>query len=233
MTYTTTQLITNSYYLSGVVARQLQTISGQQIFDGLNLLNAMLAVKSANVRLIPYFTEYTFNAVIGQEKYFIPNLVAAETITFNIGPIRYPIKPTKRIDYWSTGRIDNITSLPGAWNFQRVLNGANVYLYFLPQQTFPMVLWGKFGLPSVTLGENLETVYDDYYIEYLRYALAEQICIDYNITLQPQAEKRLHEMESIIMQVSPPDLTMQKQSALGTIAAFNYGDVNFGKGWRP
>lgn len=233
MVYTTTKLITNSYYLSSVIARNLQTISGDQINDGLDLLNAMLSVKSANVRLVPYFREYDFAAEIGKETYFVPGLIAAETLTFNIGPIRYPIKPTKRLEYRGTGRIDNINSLPSEWNFERVLNGANVSLYFLPQQAFPMKLWGKFGLSNVALGQDLLLTYDAFYIEYLRYALAEQICIDNNITFQPQAEKRLAEMESIIMQVSPPDLRMQKESALGADAPFNYGDVNYGRGWRP
>ena len=62
MVYSALQLITRSYYLSQVVSRQLQTVSGDEITDGLYLLNALLDYKSTDVRLIPYFTRFEFDS---------------------------------------------------------------------------------------------------------------------------------------------------------------------------
>lgn len=233
MAYTTNELITRAYYLSGVVSRNLQTVTGAQIEDGLDLLNAWLAVKSANERLIPYFTVFDFTAVIGQEVYFIPNLISVETFTFFIGTVRYSMLPQKRVTYFGSGRIDQVNSLPFSWHIERTLNGANLYIYFTPSQDYPLQITGKFSLSSVVLFQDLSAILDRFYIEYLRYGLAEQICGDYNLQLQPQAQRRLTELEKIIMDVSPPDLQMQKMSSLQEHTGFNYSDVNIGRGWRP
>ncbi len=231
MAYPTVKLITNSYYLSGVVSRKMQTVTGDQVSDGLDLLNAMIAVKSANTRLIPYYQQYNFNAVVGQEKYFVPGLLMIETLTFYIGSVRYSMQPEKRIAYWGNGRVDNINSLPYYWNVQRTLNGSNLYIYFTPSQAFPMVVWGKFALQSVTLNQDLSLTLDAFYIEYLRYALADQICQDYGVTLLPGPAQRLKELESIIMYIDPPDLTNTNVSAYPD-RSWGYGDVNIGHGFR-
>lgn len=233
MAYVVHKLITNSYYLSGILARNLQTITGDQLQDGLDLLNAWIAIKSANLRLIPYFQRLDLTAVAGQEKYFIPNLISIETLVFYIGPVRYSMLPQKRITYTGSGRIENITSLPFSWHIERTLNGANFFIYFLPNLNYPLTIWGKFQLSSVSLNQDLELSLDRYYIEYLRYGLSEQICAEYNIPMQPQAYDRLRELEKIILDVSPPDLQMQKMSNLGQNFAYNYADENLGRGWRP
>lgn len=233
MAYTVTELITRAYYLSQVVSRELEQVSGQQLNDGLVYLNALLSLKSAHTRVIPYYQEYDFTAVIGQEEYFVPNLVAPETLTFNIGPVRYSTMPSSRRPYFGAGRVDNITSLPFNWHFERVLNGSNIFLYFLPDQAYPIKIWGKFGFVNVTLNEDLLTVYDEYYIDYLRYRLALRICSEYGIPMQPQTMDELRELEEAVTDVSPPDLTLSKISCLQGSTGINWGDVNLGRGWRP
>lgn len=232
MPYTTVKLITNAYYLSGLVSRKLQTVTGDQISDGLDLLNAMLAVKSANVRLIPYYQQYNFTAVVGQEKYYVPGLVSIETLTFYIGSVRYSMQPQKRIAYWGNGRVDDINSLPYYWHPERVLGGTNIYIYFTPSQEFPMVIWGKFSLLSVALNQDLSLTLDAFFIEYLRYALAEQICQDNNISMQPAAMMRLKELESMVMYIDAPDLSSTNVVMYPRDRGFDYSDANIGQGWR-
>lgn len=235
MAYTVTKLITNSYYLSGILARNLQTITGDQLADGLDLLNAWIDIKTANVRLIPYFTQFDFNAVVGQEKYFIPNLLQIETFVFFIGPVRYSTQRQKRQVYFGRGRVENIESLPFSWHPERVFNGMNLYIYFLPNINYPLTIWGKFSLPDFALNQDLLLTLDRYYIEYLRYGLAEQICAEFNVPLQPQAYQRLKEIEKIVTDISPVDLEMQKMSYLHGNDAYGYmyADANLGRGWRP
>jgi len=234
MAYTARQLITKSYYLSGIVARRLQSVSGNQLSDGLDLLNDLLAVKTVDQRLIPYYREYALTAVIGQEKYFIADLIAVETFTFNIGSVRYSTTPASRKQYFGTGRVDTIQSLPYNWHIERKLGGSDLYIYFLPNTNYPMKIWGKFGLTEVA-DENvdLSLTYDKFYIEYLRYALAEYICADYNIMFQPQSAQKLKELEYTLIDLSPKDLTLQKFSTLQSDTGVNYADVNLGRGWRP
>lgn len=231
MPYTTTQLINRSWYLSGVVSRELETVSGDQLNEGLDLLNAVLAVKTATIQLIPYYLQYPFTAIIGQEEYFIPNLLEVETFTFNIGTVRYQTTEQKRRQYFGSGRVDNINSLPYSWHAERCLGGSNLYMYFLPSQAYPCIIWGKFSLAGVTLFQDLSLSMEQFYIEYLRYALAEYICQEYNITFQPQSAIKLAEYEEMIKNISPIDLSLTKISSLQSNATYNYGFVNFSGGW--
>lgn len=233
MTYTVTELITRAYYLSQVVSRELETVSGQQIEDALVWLNALLSLKSANSRVIPYYQQYNLTAVIGQETYFVPNLVQAETLTFTNGSVRYSTQPVSRRSYFGSGRINNITSLPFNWHCERALGGSNIFLYFLPDAAYPIQIWGRFGFDNVSLNENLLTIYDEYYIDYLRYRLALRICSEFGIPFQPQSMAELEELEEAMTDISPPDMTLTKYSSLQGETGINWGDINIGRGWRP
>ncbi|HUV85461.1 MAG TPA: hypothetical protein VMV86_07115 [Methanosarcinales archaeon] len=234
MAYSVGKLIAKSYYLSGIVGRDIQSVSGSQLTDGKDLLNALLAIKTANQGLIPYFKEYQFNAVPGQEKYFIPGLINPETLVFFIDQVRYSTTYANRKKYFGNPRAENITSLPFNWHIERTKNGSNLFLYFLPDKNYPMTLWGKFGLDEFDIETfDLLTVYDAFYIEYLRYALAEYICADYAITFKPQAKVKLDEIEYQLLNIGNKDYSMIKLSTLQRDVGLNYGDVNLGKGWRP
>ncbi|MFA6080717.1 MAG: hypothetical protein WC753_04565, partial [Candidatus Gracilibacteria bacterium] len=125
-----------------------------------------MSLKSAYTRVIPYYQEYDFDAVAGQEEYFVPNLVNAETLTFNIGPVRYSTSPMGRKAYFGSGRVDNIQSLPFDWHAERVLGGSNIFLYFVPNTNYPIKIWGKFGFDNVTFNQDLLLIYDEYYVDY-------------------------------------------------------------------
>jgi hypothetical protein len=233
MPFLARELITQSYYLSGIVSRQFQTVSGDQITDGLFLLNVLLFNKVTDQNAIPYFKEYTLNAVIGQEKYFIPDLIDIQSFTFNVGTVRYSTLIRGRRAYFGSARVDDIRTLPFSWHMERTQGGSNLYLYFLPADTYPLKIWGKFGFDDVTLDTDMSTTYELYYLNFLRYELAEEICADNNIMLQPQVSKKLMMLRQKIITLSPKDLSIQKFSTLQKGTSINYADVNVGKGWRP
>ncbi len=233
MAYSALTLITRAWYLSGIVARNLETVSGDQITDGLFLLNTLLDFKASDIRLIPYFTRYAGTFVIGQEAYNVPGLYEIETMTFNIGTVRYPMKNVTRDNYFGSGRIDNINSLPFSYHLERVKGGSNIYVYFLPVDTYVFNLIGKFALTDVTLMQDMSIVYDNFYIEYLRYALAKLFCNEYSIAFAPEKEMMLKTYEKKLLDVSPPDLTLQKVSLIGSGAVMNWGQVNIGLGYIP
>jgi hypothetical protein len=234
MTYTTNKLIANAYYLSGVCSRDTQTVTGDQITTGLDLLNDLLAIKTANSRLIPYFKAYTLNTVIGQEAYLIPGLIEATSVTYNIDTVRFPAHEYQRDMYNGSTRADDITSIPWSYNVERVKTGATLSFYFKPDKVYPIRVFGKFGLTSAALGADLEATYDRFYIVYLKYALAELICSDYCITFQSQADQKLRELESMIQDISPYDLQLKKKYTIGkTQYSLNYAQVNIGGPWVP
>ncbi len=326
MYYLAQQLITRSWYLSGIVARNLQTPTGDQITDGLFLLNSLLNFKQVETDLIPYWTYIEVPLVGGQEYYFLPNILEIESATFNIDVVRYPMDYTSRRTYFGSSRVDNIQTLPFNWNFNRGQNGGTLSLYFLPQSNYPLKIMAKLFLNDVTLQQDLTNIFsslslgfvssisvtdggigytseptitisgigsgatayasisngsiskiyltnagggytqtptvsitggggngalaqanignynflqtsnagfDSSYLEYLRIALADYMCMEYGITLNPRAQKLLQEMKRELMFLSPPDLTRNGYSILGEGSGYNWGDVNIGRGWRP
>ena len=124
-----------------------------------------------------------------------------------------------------------ITSLPFSYHLERTLDGSNVWVYYLPDQTYQFNLIGKFALTDVSLNEDMETVYDPFYIEYLRYALAQFMCNEYSITFAPEKLAMLKIYEKKLLDVSTPDLTMQKMNFINTGFTINWAQCNIGRGW--
>lgn len=237
MIYTVRKLITEAYYLSSIVAKDLEQVTGDQLADGLLKFNEVISFLGADIKRIPYFKEYNFLSVPEVDKYFIPYLVEADTVTYLNQNVRFVTYKQTRKEFFGTYRAENINSLMFNCHLERCLGGSNLYFYFKPANEYPCKIWGKFGLEMVSEDQidlDLLTIYDMYFITYLRYSLAEYICQEYNIDFQNEAEERLREIEKKIMDISPPDLTIDK----GTLfpcggGSLSYADINIGKGWRP
>lgn len=260
MAYTAQDLVTRAWFLSGIVARNLQVPTGDQINDGLQMLNDLLNFKQIETDLIPYWQYITFNAVPQQEFYFLPNVAAIESSTFNINVVRYPMVSTPRSDYFGSSRVDNIYTLPFSWNLERSVGGGTFGMYFIPDQPYPIKMKVKIFLVDVILQSDLQDVtetftnpysvpfytpytfinngiqgYDLAYIEYLRYALSSFMCSEYGVQFNPESQRILDSYKRKLMYVDPPDLSMKKLSILykDNQGGYNWGDVNIGRGWRP
>jgi hypothetical protein len=259
MAYLAQKLITNSWYLSGIVARNLQVPTGDQINDGLQMLNDLLNFKQIETDLIPYYQYITFDCVPSQEYYYLPYVALVESATFNLSYVRYPMSGTSRTNYYGSSRVDNINTLPFSWNYNRALGGGNLAFYFIPDQNYQIKLMVKIFLTDVSLTTDLTNItetfqpndipnytiysfinnsnqgYDTAYIEYLRYSLAAYMCSEYGVLFNPESEKILTSYKRKLMYESPPDLSMKKLTILTADeqSGYNWGDVNLGHGWRP
>ena len=232
MAYTTLQLINNAHYESGIVSRGFETVSGQQANDGLQFLNDLLQDKTVENGLIPYYEKYNFNAVAGQETYFIPDLIEVDTFVFYIDTVRYQTENRARREYFGSSRADNIQSLPGSWHMERCFGGANLYIYFKPNTNYPLELWGQFRLNEVTINQDLSLTLDRFYINYLKFDLAARLCIEYNYSIPIGVGKQLAKYEDNISKKSGPmDLRLIKLSSLQRRGGINYAQVNLGYGW--
>lgn len=154
MAYTVANLIADAYYISGIVSREFETVSGPQSALGLQILNDIISDKTIEMDMIPYYNKYNFNTISGVETYFVPNLESAETLVFFLNGVRYQMTEIDRVQFQGSSRA-NISSLPLNWNQERCLNGTNIRLYFYPNETYPMEVWGLFRLSLVTLFQDL------------------------------------------------------------------------------
>ena len=99
-----------------------------------------------------------------------------------------------RKEYFGTPRVDGLQALPFSYRYERTLGGCNLYMYFVPNQAYLINIWGKFGLSEVTLDQDLSLTYDLFYIEYLRFALAQYICCEYGQTFPDTCEMKLKQI---------------------------------------
>ena len=234
MAYPALELITRAYYLSQIVSRELQVPSGTQITDGLYLLNSIIDFKNSDVREVPYYQEYVFNTVQGQEKYNIPGLLTADSLTFNIGPVRYAMNEETRTSYFANYRIDNVQSLPFQYRVERTLDGADIYIYFVPADVYVMKLWGKFQLTEAALTTDLTQFYDLFYIEFLRHELALYLANEYGATLPDGVMANYQILQKKIMDVSPADMSIRNLNYFGNSGAgLDWQVINLSGGWLP
>lgn len=233
MAYTVLQLISEAYDLSGVVARDFQIVSGSQISSGLSLLNSSLSIKTADPGMIPYYKQYDLTSVIGQKEYFIPGLVEAATFVYFINNVRFASNYVPRNVYHGSPRVDQVNALPFNYNFERVKGGSTLSVYFPVSQEYPFQIFGKFGLESVTLMQDLSLTYEKFYIYYMKCLLAQYICANYNITMPPQTANQLRESETAIRNMAPPDLTVNKSSTFSSSNNLTWAQVNLGGGYTP
>ena len=95
-----------------------------------------------------------------------------------------------------------------------------------------MQIWGQFGLSEVALNQDLTLTYDNFYISYLKYALCEKLCLNYNFDMPPGAKAELLKYEMMISKrVAPMDLNMTKITTIGRTHTLNYGQANLGHGF--
>lgn len=233
MAYPASLLINRAYNLSGIVARDFEETSGSQGSDGLFLLNELLDFQSTDMKLIPYYKRTVLNLVQGQEMYFIPNLLYVDSLTFNIGSVRYSLIENTRREYFAGPRVDNIQSLPYSYRIERCLDGSNIYLYFIPEAVYVMQLSAKYALTEVTLTTDLSLIFDQFYIEWLRYSLAVRICEEWGATVPDATRAKYMEMTKKLMEVSPPDLSIQKREYFGSSAVWDWQTINLYKGFLP
>jgi hypothetical protein len=95
-----------------------------------------------------------------------------------------------------------------------------------------MKMSGKFALTDVTLTTDMSLIYDNFYIEWLRYSLAVKICEEYGATVPDATRAKYMEMTKKLMDVSPADLSIQKRGYFGAGPVLDWQLINI-PGWVP
>lgn len=231
----TSELVSNAWYLSGIVSRAIEQPTADQINEGFALLNEVISERTIDEGTIPYTEKRVLTAVPGQEQYFIEDLVDIEVFVFYINALRYQTNNQSRQQFFGSFRPTNVQSLPWNWHMERTLNGANLFLYFKPDTDYPLEIWGSFRLTSVTLFQDLSLTLDTFYQTFLKYLLADRLCQEYSYAVPQnvatQLEKYYHWINN---NTNVRDLRQRKLSSLSGAQAINWAVVNLGtSGWMP
>lgn len=235
MAYLATNLISRAFTTANIVSADIGNApSSHQLSDGFFLLNELLASTNTKGGLLPYSDLIEFPTVAGQEEYEIENLVMPQTLSFNLQSVRYSLKGVGRNEYFGSGRVNNLQSLPYMYHFERNLTGNMLYIYFIPNQVYIMNLVGLFGFTQLSNNMvDLSTVYSDYYISYLRLKLADEICKYYNVAMSQANMVELERREKNIRILNVPDLNFGNSQTFTKNYSLSYAQANLGQGWRP
>lgn len=231
MTYLADELITRAFYTSGILGRGFNTISAEQMADGVNLLNDILQDKASELELLPYFAPGTFNTIAQQENYLYPNLLFIDTLTFNQQTLRLSTNDLTRRQFYNTARVDNVYSFPWSYRFERQKDVGLIAFYPIPNAAYEIRFWGKFGLQFVTAATDLSLTYDGFYLYYLRYALAREICIFYDVSFTEEKMRAYNEIRKRLSNESPPDLSIQRKTMFGPNNQLTWAQIIYPQGW--
>lgn len=225
-------IIQRALNLAGILSRTLEEQDDEEGVDGLFWLNMLLSEKAATGKLLPYFGHIDILPVVGQEIYFIPNLVTAEILTFTIQGVRYSIRFETRYKYLGTPRANDIESLPFQWYWERINGGMNIYLYFKPsQQIEDIQVTGLIGFQSVIFSTELNTFLDTFYQNFLIFELAEAMCLFYKLSMPPETKAKLMRLRNEMRSINPRDFRLKKKSLVSGGGLLTYGQVNIGRAW--
>lgn len=235
------ELIGNAYYLSNIVARDLQTVSPSQTSDGLQMLNEIISEKSSDGRFIPYYGRETFSGVVGQEEYFVNNLVYIESLVCTGQQFRFSMQPIDRRKYWGDSRANNINSSPSPTYYtERAIDsiskipGMKIFVYFKPSDpSYTFTLNGRFALGTFTLGDTISDSLEAFYLSYLKYKLASRLCEFYSLPFEDYKVNTLYKLERQVDDVNPIDTTIKKFSSFKRQPQGYWSNVNLGHGWTP
>ena len=236
MNITTNQLITQSYYLADIVGPDFETVTGSQKLIGLQLLNGILGEVALDAVFIPYFTHQTFNTVYGQELYVVQNLIEVSTMTYNLDEsVRYSLTRESINRYFGWARVNNLISLPSTYTVERLHNATNIYMYPIPDKEYVVNITGKFALSDVTEGQVLSDTYDVYYLKWLKYRLAFELCQLNGKEFNQMAAVQLANLERRVNKLVGTDLSINKFSLMTKRVGRGdaYLQANFPSAWWP
>lgn len=142
------------------------------------------------------------------------------------------------VNYINTGIIPNVTATYLASKITLSNSATNSTLLISTTglgDAGNTITFANFSTTSGALSETFVSVgLDEFYVSYLKFALADRLCTEYNFMVPMGVAKQLAQYQRWISKRSGGlDLSLQKASTLSNSSPLNYAQVNIGKGWIP
>ncbi len=233
-TKTALNLITGAMRKTGQYAAG-EPISAADANDALDVLNALLDSMSNDGLAVFNSEETSFNLVPGQQSYTVGpsgyvtmdrplNIKYAYTrLTSGSNAIDFPCDIKTEADYVSL----SLKSQPGPWPKWLFYNSgwplSTMYVWPVPTQALEMYFWSDTLLQTVSLNASSLRLPQGYY-NYLQFALAELLCVDYGLPVPPDLRRLAAKFEAKIKSTnSKPTKTLAVDAAIGAGNANNAG----------
>jgi hypothetical protein len=222
---TTNDLIVNSLYLTGELGVG-ETPDAFMLTTGLEIVNGLLDMYSADGIYIPFLTTINFNFVAGQGTYSISDLVPADInadrvvdlafANYLVSTISYPLRIINKATYYNISRQTDVETRPGTIFLDKQPTESFITVYPIPDQPYPCSIQVKSMIDELGPVEDISEL-PPYYYRFLKYAMAREFMAYYPSGNWPQTnEDAYQDMYNNLKNANETDLTINPSAILQT-----------------
>lgn len=180
---TPNDIIDRAYRIIGIRSKD-RALSGDDVEQGLYILNQMLDHYSADSELIAYNDVISFPLVAGQRDYTISDQLTADVTNRRLVYLkyvnlveqqyRYPVRVHNDTIYYRFTHDENVTRRPEFVFLQQEIGQSRITFVNKPDKDYTCIVKGKFILQHLELSTIITQVPIAYH-RYLEYALANEL----------------------------------------------------------
>lgn len=196
-------VITRAYYEANVIASEFESPTGAQLNDALYWFNSAVSYAFSRNLLSAYENHQTLVLTPGVSEYDLPLVTEIRQATFMLGNVRFDMILDTQATFFGSLRVMDIRSLPFHYYFEKKLGGGKIYLYFIPDQAYPLNLTVKSAYPLFAFEDNLLETFDLFFIDYLTHLLAFRICLQWGQQVPEGLNTLLRLSEKTIRELTP------------------------------
>ena len=236
--FSVNQLINNSLYLIGELATN-ETPDAYMLATGLELINELINLFSADSIYIPFLSTISFNMVEGQATYTIGNGITNDIIADRIVDLSfanytvpssgqgiiYPLNIITKSQYYGIVRLTPLQTRPGFIFLDKQDVRSEVTLYPAPDQPYPCQLRVKKMVDQLTEHELL-TELPPFYYGFMKYALARRFISYYPSGNWPaSAEDTYQDYYNTVKNAVETDVTIRPSAILNRPKPFWWQNI--------
>jgi len=217
MTTQVEKLIERSYKVAGLF-QQDRILIGSKQQEALIILNEFLDYLASDPSGIAFYNTLQFPVVSGQQSYvFAPSggdvvsnrIVELKFVVLISSGTRYPVHIVQDSEYYEQIYYQTSGARPYACFLQNGIDSSTLNFIYKPDTSYTGEVKAKFVLNHLTLNTDISNV-PEYYIRYLKYALAKELAIEYLPANWTEAhETELKKIASSIKNISDIDYTLR------------------------
>ena len=203
---------------------QDRIIQGYKIDEALYMLNDILDENSSEMSYVAFYDILTFALTPGKREYTIglnpgndvdhTRICALKEVALITTGTRYPVRVISDRDYYSVVYYESSRGRPSSCFIQNHIGQTNLILISAPDIAYDCEIKAKFVLSNLTLNTNITNV-PPYYFQYLKYALAKELALEYLPANWTAAhERRLQKFEDHLRMMNDYDYSTRVSDAL-------------------
>jgi len=218
------QLIEKAYRISGLYKLD-RILEGSRQQEGLGMLNDLLDSFSSSPSHIAFYDILQFPVTSLKQEYVLSpsggdivsnRIVELKFCVLISAGVRYPVYVVQDTYYYKQIHYTSVNARPRLVFLQNAVNQSTINFFYKPDRDYTCEIKAKFVLSNLALNDFITNV-PNYYIEYLKYSLARDLCIEYMPSNWTQLhEKKFEVLDSNLLNISDFNMSVIENQSLGS-----------------